>query len=113
ERGITFSAVGTCGQRCTSLRCIIVHGSVYDRLVPRLAAIYGRLPIGSPLDDGTLVGPLVDRAAFDGMQAALAQAKKDGGTVHGGARALADRFPDAWYVAPALVEMPSQTAIVA
>ncbi len=113
ERGITFSAVGTCGQRCTSLRRVIVHDSVYDRLVPRLAAIYGRLPIGSPLDDGTLVGPLIDRAAFDGMQAALAQAKADGGQVHGGGRALANRFPDAWYVAPALVEMPAQTDIVA
>ncbi|BBK41545.1 aldehyde dehydrogenase [Allostella vacuolata] len=112
ERGITFAAVGTCGQRCTTLRRIIVHESVYDRLVPRLASIYGRLPIGDPLEAGTLIGPLIDRAAYDGMQAALAQAKAEGGTVHGGARALADRFPDAWYVAPALVEMPAQSAIV-
>lgn len=80
--------------------------------MPRLAQIYGRLPIGNPLDDGTLIGPLIDRAAFDGMQAALAQAKAEGGTVHGGGRALADRFPDAFYVAPALVEMPAQSAIV-
>ncbi|MGE0718471.1 MAG: aldehyde dehydrogenase family protein [Alphaproteobacteria bacterium] len=112
ERGITFAAVGTCGQRCTTLRRIIVHDSVYDRLVPRLAQIWGRLPIGSPLESGTLVGPLIDAAAFDAMQAALAQAKAEGGTVHGGGRALADRFPDARYVAPALVEMPAQSAIV-
>ncbi|WP_374449687.1 aldehyde dehydrogenase family protein [Stella sp.] len=112
ERAITFAAVGTCGQRCTSLRRIIVHESVYDRLVPRLAQIYGRLPIGSPLESGTLIGPLIDAAAFQAMQAALATARADGGTVHGGGRALADRFPDAYYVAPALVEMPAQTAIV-
>ncbi|BBK38057.1 aldehyde dehydrogenase [Allostella sp. ATCC 35155] len=112
ERAITFAAVGTCGQRCTSLRRIIVHESVYDRLVPRLAAIYGRLPIGNPLESGTLIGPLIDRAALDAMQAALETARADGGTVHGGGRALADRYPDAAYVAPALVEMPGQTAIV-
>jgi aldehyde dehydrogenase (NAD+) len=112
ERGITFAAVGTCGQRCTTLRRIIVHESVYDRLVPRLAAIYGRLPIGSPLEAGTLIGPLIDRAAYDGMQKALERAKADGGTVHGGGRALVDRFPDAWYVQPALVEMPAQSEIV-
>ena len=112
ERAITFAAVGTCGQRCTSLRRIIVHESVYDRLVPRLASIYGRLPIGNPLENGTLIGPLIDRAAFDAMQAALDTARADGGTVHGGGRALADRYPDAAYVAPALVEMPGQTAIV-
>ena len=112
ERAITFAAVGTCGQRCTSLRRIIVHESVYDRLVPRLADIYGRVPVGDPRAEGTLLGPLIDKAAFDGMEAALAQARKDGGTVHGGGRALADSFPDAWYVRPAVVEMPAQTGIV-
>ncbi|MCC7275572.1 MAG: aldehyde dehydrogenase family protein [Alphaproteobacteria bacterium] len=113
ERGITFAAVGTCGQRCTTLRRIIVHEGVYDRLVPRLASIWGRLPIGSPLEAGTLIGPLIDAAAFEAMQKALAQARAEGGTVHGGGRTLADRWPDARYVAPALVEMPAQSAIVA
>jgi aldehyde dehydrogenase (NAD+) len=70
------------------------------------------VPVGSPLDPGTLVGPLIDRAGFDGMQAALAQATAQGGKVQGGERLLADRFPDAFYVRPALAEMPDQTEIV-
>jgi aldehyde dehydrogenase (NAD+) len=111
-RAVVFSAVGTCGQRCTSLRRLIVHESVADGLVQRLAAAYSGLPIGSPLEAGTLVGPLVDRAAFEGMERALEVARADGGTVHGGGRVLADRFPEAFYVRPAIVEMPGQTDIV-
>jgi aldehyde dehydrogenase (NAD+) len=111
-RAVVFSAVGTCGQRCTSLRRLIVHDSVADGLVQRLAAAYAGLPVGSPLETGTLVGPLIDRAAFEGMERALEVARADGGTVHGGGRVLADRFPDAFYVRPAIVEMPGQTAIV-
>jgi aldehyde dehydrogenase (NAD+) len=111
-RAVVFSAVGTCGQRCTSLRRLIVHESVADGLVQRLASAYAGLPIGSPLEAGTLVGPLVDRAAFEGMERALEAARADGGTVHGGGRVLADRFPEAFYVRPAIVEMPGQTDIV-
>ncbi len=111
-RAVVFSAVGTCGQRCTSLRRLIVHESVADALVQRLASAYAGLPIGSPLEAGTLVGPLVDRAAFEGMERALETARADGGTVHGGGRVLADRFADAFYVRPAIVEMPGQTDIV-
>ena len=111
-RAIVFSAVGTCGQRCTSLRRLIVHESVADGLVQRLAAAYAGLPVGSPLEAGTLVGPLVDRAAFEGMERALDVARADGGTVHGGGRVLADRFPEAFYVRPAIVEMPAQSDIV-
>jgi aldehyde dehydrogenase (NAD+) len=111
-RAIVFSAVGTCGQRCTSLRRLIVHESVADGLVQRLASAYAGLPVGSPLEAGTLVGPLVDRAAFEGMERALEAARADGGTVHGGGRVLADRFPEAFYVRPAIVEMPGQTDIV-
>jgi aldehyde dehydrogenase (NAD+) len=111
-RAILFSAVGTAGQRCTTLRRLIVHESVHDRLLPRLAAAYGSLPIGSPLDPGTLVGPLVDAHAYEAMQAALARARADGGLVHGGERVLGERFPDAYYVQPALVEMPAQTPVV-
>ena len=111
-RAVVFSAVGTCGQRCTSLRRLIVHESVADGLVQRLAAAYAGLPVGSPLETGTLVGPLVDRAAFEGMERALETARADGGTVHGGGRVLADRFPEAFYVRPAIVEMPGQTDIV-
>ena len=111
-RAVVFSAVGTCGQRCTSLRRLIVHESVADGLVQRLASAYAGLPVGSPLEPGTLVGPLVDRAAFEGMERALDAARADGGTVHGGGRVLADRFPEAFYVRPAIVEMPGQTDIV-
>jgi aldehyde dehydrogenase (NAD+) len=111
-RAIVFSAVGTAGQRCTSLRRLIVHEDVYEPLLARLKAAYARLPVGDPLADGTLVGPLIDAAAFDRMQRALDRARQEGGAVHGGGRVLADRFPDAWYVAPAIAEMPSQTSIV-
>jgi aldehyde dehydrogenase (NAD+) len=111
-RAILFAAVGTAGQRCTSLRRLIVHRSVYATLIARLAAAYRTVPIGDPLETGTLVGPLIDKRAFDAMQAALARAKADGGKIHGGGRALAERHPDAWYASPALVEMPGQTSIV-
>ena len=112
-RGITFSAAGTAGQRCTSLRRLIVHSSRVDELIGRLTTAFGSLPVGSPLEAGTLVGPLINPAALAKMQGALAQAQADGGTVVvGGERVLADEAPDAAYVRPALVAMPSQTEIV-
>ena len=111
-RAIVFAAVGTAGQRCTSLRRLIVHQDAYDELVPALARAYEGLPVGDPLADGVLVGPLIDRNAFVGMEGALGQAEADGGTVHGGGRALADEYPRAYYVHPAIVEMPDQTEIV-
>jgi len=111
-RAILFAAVGTAGQRCTSLRRLIVHDSVYDGLIGRLRQAYRTVPVGSPLESGNLVGPLIDRAAFEAMDAALARARDAGGKVTGGERMLADRFPVAHYVRPALVEMPAQTEIV-
>ncbi len=111
-RAIVFSAVGTAGQRCTSLRRLIVHESIKDTLVERLSKAYAGLPIGDPLASGTLVGPLIDMAAFEAMQKAIAAAKGDGGTVHGGERALHNKFGNAAYVHPAIVEMPAQTDIV-
>jgi len=112
-RGIVFSAAGTAGQRCTSLRRVIAHDSVVDALISRIAAAYQSLPIGSPLDDGTLVGPLIDKAAYDGYLAALEKAVADGGEVIvGGERVLADEAPDAYYVQPAVVRMPSQSAVM-
>jgi aldehyde dehydrogenase (NAD+) len=113
-RGITFSAAGTAGQRCTSLRRLIVHRSIADELVGKLASAYATLPIGDPLRAGTLVGPLISVAAAARMQAALHTAASDGGTiVGGGERVLADQAPDAAYVRPAIVAMPAQTEIVA
>lgn len=111
-RAILFAAVGTCGQRCTSLRRLIVHRDVYDDLVPRLRTAYASVSIGNPLEDGTLVGPMIDGAAYEGMVRALEQARADGGTVHGGERVLEDRYPEAFYVTPSIVEMPAQTGIV-
>lgn len=112
-RGITFAAAGTAGQRCTTLRRLIVHRSIRDELVERLTTAYASLPVGSPLDEGTLVGPLITRAAYERMTAALTAARADGGDVLvGGERLLADRAPDAAYARPAIVAMPGQTEIV-
>ncbi len=111
-RAIVFAAVGTAGQRCTSLRRLIVHDDIYDQIVPRLTAAYDALPIGDPMADGVLVGPLIDGAAFDSMQRALDAARADGGVIHGGERAVVPEFPDAHYVRPAIAEMPDQTEIV-
>ncbi|MBT9289024.1 L-piperidine-6-carboxylate dehydrogenase [Prosthecodimorpha staleyi] len=107
-RGVAFAAMGTAGQRCTTLRRLFVHDSVYDRLVPRLKKAYGSVKIGNPLEAGTLVGPLIDERAFTAMQAALDAATKAGGTVTGGARATVAGCEGGFYVAPALVEMPEQ-----
>ena len=112
ERAITFAAVGTAGQRCTTLRRAIVHESIAAQLVARLKSVYGAIRIGNPLEEGTLVGPLIDRASYEGLQASLAAARQQGGVITGGARVLVDRFPDAFYVQPALVEMPQQTDVV-
>ncbi|MBK8907924.1 MAG: aldehyde dehydrogenase family protein [Rhodospirillales bacterium] len=112
ERAIVFSAVGTAGQRCTSLRRLIVHDDIHDTLVARLRAAYASLPIGNPLDAETLVGPMIDGAAHEHMQAAMVEATADGGSVFGGEGVLEQRFPDAHYVRPAIITMPAQTDVV-
>ncbi|PSJ43586.1 L-piperidine-6-carboxylate dehydrogenase [Allosphingosinicella deserti] len=111
ERAITFAAVGTAGQRCTTLRRLFVHGDVYDRLVPRLRQIWASVAVGNPLEEGTLVGPLIDRGSFEAMQAALGRARDEGGTVQGGERLHAELSDGAYYVRPAIVEMPGQTPV--
>ncbi|MBC3932821.1 L-piperidine-6-carboxylate dehydrogenase [Undibacterium curvum] len=108
-RAITFSAVGTAGQRCTTLRRLFVHDSIYDTLVPRLKKIYAGLPVGNPLEKTTLVGPLVDASSYDAMQSSLAVAKSEQGQVFGGDRVNVAGCEAAYYVRPALVEMPTQT----
>ena len=109
---VLFSAVGTAGQRCTTLRRLLVHASVYDQLLPKLKAAYASVRIGDPLTDGTLVGPLIDKAAFDGMQAAIAAARAEGGNAFGGNRVRGAELPDAYYVEPAIIEMPTQSVTV-
>ena len=111
-RGVAFAAMGTAGQRCTTLRRLFVHDSVYETLVPRLAKAYQSVTIGNPLEAGNLVGPLIDKAAFEKMQKSLEAAKAAGGKVTGGDRVNQNDAADAYYVRPAIVEMPTQTGPV-
>ncbi|WP_268799334.1 L-piperidine-6-carboxylate dehydrogenase [Pseudomonas huanghezhanensis] len=110
-RGVLFSAVGTAGQRCTTLRRLIAHNSVKADFVERLKAAYAKVRIGHPLE-GNLIGPLIDKGSYENMQDALEQALSEGGKVFGGQRQLADQYPDAYYVSPAIVEMPEQSDVV-
>jgi len=111
-RAIAFAAIGTAGQRCTTLRRLIVHDSVYDVLMQRLAKVYASVKIGDPRAEGILIGPLIDRRAFEGMQQALAQVRGIGGKVSGGERVPNIGGEDAYYVRPALCEMPAQAGPV-
>lgn len=111
-RAIAFGAMGTAGQRCTTLRRLFVHESVYDQLVPRLKKAYTSVSVGNPLETSALVGPLVDKQAFDAMEKALAAAKAEGGIVTGGERVPEAGKDTAYYVKPAIVEMPKQAGPV-
>jgi aldehyde dehydrogenase (NAD+) len=111
-RGIAFAAMGTAGQRCTTLRRLMVHESIYDQLVPRLKKVYESVTVGDPRDSGTLVGPLIDARAFDAMRKSLADAEAAGGSVAGGERVDVAPHSNAFYVRPALVQMPRQTGPV-
>jgi len=106
ERAIAFAAMGTAGQRCTTLRRLIVHDEIYDVLLPRLKRIWSSVAVGDPLEEGILVGPLIDRPAVEAMRAALGGARDQGGRVHGGEPA------QGLCVRPALVEMPAQTEMM-
>jgi aldehyde dehydrogenase (NAD+) len=109
ERAILFSAAGTAGQRCTSLRRLIVHRDIADALVERVAQLFGAARIGDPRDEDTLIGPLIDPAAYDAMQAALTAARAQGAVVHGGE--LVEAVDGGIYVRPALVELEAQEGI--
>jgi aldehyde dehydrogenase (NAD+) len=111
-RAIAFAAMGTAGQRCTTLRRLFVHDEIYERLVPRLIRIYASVKVGDPREPGTLVGPLIDGRALASMQEALAEARSLGGTVHGGERLAPVGGENACYVRPALCEMPQQAGPV-
>ena len=111
-RAIVFGAVGTAGQRCTSLRRLIVHRSIRTDLMARLTRAYASLAIGDPRAPGTLIGPLVDHAARDRMLVQLDRARATGGIVHGGAPVTTGVPQGGAYITPALVEMPAQTETV-
>jgi aldehyde dehydrogenase (NAD+) len=111
-RAVLFAAVGTAGQRCTTLRRLFLHSDIYDRFLDRLKQAYRDCPIGHPLEDGTLIGPLIDARAFEAMQASLAEARADGAIVTGGERAYAELWPDAYYVRPAIIETACQSMLV-
>ncbi len=112
-RAAVFSAVGTSGQRCTTLRRLVVHESVKDELLPKLVKAYESVRIGNPLEEKTLLGPLIDEQSFEMMQDALRQAEEQGGKIlTGGQRVNVDGSEGGFYVTPSIVEMPSQTQIV-
>ncbi len=110
-RAVAFSAIGTAGQRCTTLRRLIVHQDIAATLIGRLTTVYGSVAIGDPRQPDTLVGPLIDRAAYDAMMHALEVARGQGASVVGGDRVLAEHWPEAYYVSPALVDMPKPLEI--
>jgi aldehyde dehydrogenase (NAD+) len=110
-RAIAFSAMGTAGQRCTSLRRLIVHESIYEAFLTQLKRAYASVVVGDPRDAGTLVGPLIDERAWTNMQNALEEARRCDARVTGGTRALAE-MPQAFYAHPALVEISAQTEVV-
>ncbi|HWP09491.1 MAG TPA: aldehyde dehydrogenase family protein [Polyangiaceae bacterium] len=111
-RAALFAAAGTAGQRCTSLRRLLVHESVAGALLGRLERAFSRVPIGDPRVPGTLMGPLIDRAALEAMQRALASAREQGGRVHGGEPVTTGVPPGGAYVRPALVEIDAEAPIV-
>ncbi|MGV0795055.1 L-piperidine-6-carboxylate dehydrogenase [Mycolicibacterium sp. XJ1819] len=110
-RAIVFSAAGTAGQRCTTLRRLIVHSSIVDDVISRIVAAYRQLPVGDPASDATLIGPLIGETAYRDMIGALEQARADGGKVLGGNRHDIGN-ENAYYVSPAVVRMPAQTSVV-
>jgi len=111
-RAIAFSAMGTAGQRCTTLRRLIVHESIYITLIIQLKKVYASVVVGDPREARTLVGPLIDERSFRAMLAALDEARSNGAVITGGERINATALSQAFYVRPALVEVPAQTEIV-
>ncbi len=111
-RSIVFAAAGTCGQRCTTLRRLIAQESIAEQLRERILAVYARLKIGDPTQNGVLVGPLIDERAYNAMESALAAAREQGGTVHGGGRVTEGVPKGGYYVRPALVEISPDAPIV-
>ena len=105
-RAIVFSALGTSGQRCTSLRRLIIHTSIYDTVIDQLLTVYKSIAIGSPMDPANLMGPLIDINAVNKMQDVLQQCRDKGYIVHGG------DVIEGCYVKPAIVEIKEQCDLV-
>ena len=112
-RATVFGAVGTCGQRCTSTRRLIVHSDISEHVRDRIISIYKNLKIGNPLDDDILVGPLIDREAVENYRNALAQIETEGGELLYGAQVLnSNEFEDGNYVVPTLAWVKNHFKIV-
>lgn len=111
-RGIVFAAAGTAGQRCTTLRRLIVHADVVGPLLDRVAAAYRQLRVGNPLEVGVLVGPLINERSYLAMRSAIDRALADEGELVCGGERVAEFGDDAYYVRPAVVRMPAQTEVV-
>ncbi len=112
-RAIAFGAVGTAGQRCTTTRRVIAHKDIYGELSAALAAAYRQVQIGNPLDQGVLMGPLIDREAVDNMQRALRTIEKQGGRIlYGGQVLKGGKFRSGTYVTPCICEVPHDIPIL-
>lgn len=111
-RAVAFGAMGTAGQRCTTMRRLFVHDSIYDQFMPRLRKAYQSVSVGNPLETTALVGPLIDGQAFNAMNKAIAESKELGGSVTGGTRVDEAGKSTAYYVKPTLIEMPAQVGPV-
>jgi aldehyde dehydrogenase (NAD+) len=112
-RGIVFGAVGTAGQRCTSTRRILVHQSIEKELTHRLLRAYKQVPIGNPLQKGTLMGPLINPRSVDAMQDAIARLRKEGGEIlYGGQKLNGRNYPGGQYVTPCLAKAPPHAEVV-
>ena len=111
-RAISFAAMGTAGQRCTTLRRLFVHTSVYNNLVGKLRTIYSRVSIGDPRDPAKLVGPLIDESAFRTMQHVVEPARTANAVITGGEPVDVPGLPGGWYVRPALIEVSAQDNLV-
>jgi aldehyde dehydrogenase (NAD+) len=112
-RSIVFSAVGTAGQRCTTLRRLFLHKKIYAEVVTQLNKIYQSIQVGNPFDPSTLVGPLIDSDSFNNMQLSQAQSIREGASnIIGGNRIFEKEYPNAFYIRPSLIEIPIQTEIV-
>ncbi len=113
EKGVSFGAMATAGQRCTSTRRALVHSSVYDEFLEVISNIYGKVNIGSPLNPDTVVGPLVDSSAVDAFMNTVEKARQQGGRiVHGGTLHKVKGCEDGFYVTPTIIEMDSQEGVV-